>query len=187
MNDQKQKLLNIVIQNPVLEQVLDRTTELKLPNWYIGAGVISQTYWNYAHGYKIDGHIKDIDLVYYDTNSSYGAEDSYIQAGQKLFADIPIEVEIRNQARVHIWYPKHFGRTIKPYKSAEDAISSWATTVTCIGITKRVGLQVFAPFGLDDLFDLIIRPVKKQVVSKEYKYKADRWTKIWPKLTVLPW
>jgi hypothetical protein len=44
--------------------------------------------------------IRDYDLVYYDASDlSYEAEGLAIQAGKRHFADIAVEVEIRNQAR----------------------------------------------------------------------------------------
>jgi hypothetical protein len=36
-------------------------------------------------------------------------EDSVIRAGAELFGDLPPPVEIRNEARVHLWHAGHFG------------------------------------------------------------------------------
>lgn len=188
VNNLVEQLKTDLTHNKVLAEVLEKTPKLGLPNWYVGAGSISQTVWNIAHNYPPHSHIKDIDLVYFDTNTSYEAEDRFIQKGKKLFRNNAIEVEIRNQARVHLWYPQHFGVKIQPYKSAEDGIASWATTVTCIGVTIQDGqTQIFAPYGLEDLYSLVIRPIKKQVISSQYKTKTKKWLKIWPKLTIIPW
>lgn len=184
---QEDRLLQILQQNSTLMRVLELTPRLNLPNWYLGAGAISQSVWNYLHGYKIDSHIKDYDLVYFDRNTSYDAEDRFIRTGKELFESINTDVEIRNQARVHLWYPDHFGTIINPYASVEDGIASWATTITCIGITKNPDFKIFAPYGSSDLFNLIVRPVKKQITCEQYKKKADRWRKLWPKLTIEPW
>lgn len=180
----KDVLFDILLANPVLGQALDDVPKLSLPNWYIAGGAISQTYWNHIHGFDPMNGIKDFDLVYYDTDTSYSAEDKFIKSADKLFKNLPIEVEIRNQARVHKWYPKRFGRHIKPYGSVEKGISSWATTITCIGINKE---GVFAAHGLDDLFDLVVRPNKIQVTQHDYNKKANRWKSTWPKLTIIPW
>lgn len=80
-----------------------------MPNWYIAAGILSQTVWNHLHGFESDANIKDIDLVYFDPDTSYEAEDKYIQRGKDLFGDLQVDVEIRNQARVYLWYEDHFG------------------------------------------------------------------------------
>jgi hypothetical protein len=184
---QLEEFRSILSKSKLFADVFDRTAGLKLPNWYIAAGILSQTVWNHLHGFESDANIKDIDLVYFDPDTSYEAEDKYIQRGKDLFEDLQVDVEIRNQARVYLWYEDHFGISIPPYHSVEDAISSWPTTITCIGITEQFDSKVFAPFGLDDLFNMVIRPNKCMVTKQMYKAKANRWKETWPKLTVLPW
>jgi uncharacterized protein len=44
-----------------------------------------------------------------------------------------------------------------------------------------------APFGLDDLFGLIVRPNKRQITEAIYQAKLIRWRSIWPRLDYLPW
>ncbi len=189
MQDKQERLLlGILLANPTLKQALEIIPALDLPNWYIAAGAISQTYWNHVHGFEPMHNIKDFDLVYFDSDTSYEAEDTFIKQGEKLFADLPVEVEIRNQARVHIWYPDHFGREITPYNSVEEGISSWATPITCIGITKKQnGYTIFSPYGLRDLFNLTVRPNKERLTRDEYDEKTKRWAKTWPKLTIVAW
>ncbi len=133
--------------------------------------------------------IKDYDLVYYDANNaSYEAEDNFIRKGKNLFKDISVLVEIRNQARVHLWYEKRFGKPIDQYKSVEEAISTWPTTATSIGVRKNgINFQVYAPFGLDDLLGMIVRANKAKITEKIYQDKVDRWVKIWPNLKIIPW
>ena len=52
-------------------------------NWYVGAGGVNQTVFNYYHGYDIDYGIKDYDIVYFDTDTSYEAEDLIIKDLEK--------------------------------------------------------------------------------------------------------
>lgn len=184
-----EQLLQILEQNKSIQKILERASELKMPNWYIGAGGVVQTVWNVKHGFDPENGIKDYDLVYYDADdTSYETEDKFIQRGAEIFKDIPVLVEIRNQARVHLWYEKHFGRPISQYKSIEEAISTWPTTSTSIGIRKENGrFKVYAPFGLNDLFDMVVRANKTLITEKIYKDKIDRWIKIWPNLKIIPW
>jgi hypothetical protein len=83
-----------------------------------------------------------------------------IQSAGHAFADVPAEVEVRNEARVHIWYGQKFGSPIPPYTSTEDAIDSFAATTCCLGV--RLGTvgrwRVYAPHGLSDVFNLGFRP-----------------------------
>ncbi|OGG38386.1 hypothetical protein A3D55_00785 [Candidatus Jorgensenbacteria bacterium RIFCSPHIGHO2_02_FULL_45_20] len=184
-----EQLLKILEKNKSVQLILERASELKMLNWYLGAGGIVQTVWNVKHGFNPENGIKDYDLVYYDAgDTSYEAENIFIQKGKEIFNDVPVLVEIRNQARVHLWYEKHFGKPIGQYESVEAAISTWPTTATSIGVKKENGqFQVYAPFGLDDLLDMIVRANKTQITEKTYQDKVDRWIKIWPDLKVVPW
>lgn len=188
--DRTGELLKALEKNKSIQLILDRIDGLNMPDWYLGAGCIAQTVWNLQHGFDPENGIRDYDLVYYDaSDTSYEAEDIFIQKGKKLFEDIAIPVEIRNEARVHLWYEKHFGKRIDQYKSTEDAISMWPTTATSIGMKRNADgtPRVYAPFGLDDVFDMIVRPNKIQITEKIYRDKFTGWLKVWPKLKVIPW
>jgi len=187
MNKEEQ-LLEILENNKNIRLILERANKLKVPNWYLGAGGIAQTVWNALYDFDLETGIKDYDLVYYDARDiSYEAENVIIQNGKKLFQDIPIPVEIINEARVHLWYEKRFGVKINPYQSVEDAIDSWPTTATAIGvnyINKRN--EIYSPFGLEDLLNGIIRASKVQITKEIYDSKVNRWKNIWSELKVIP-
>ncbi|MFA6587754.1 MAG: nucleotidyltransferase family protein [Patescibacteria group bacterium] len=183
-------LLQMLEKNQSIQFILAHAQELNMPDWYLGAGCISQTIWNIKSGFDPENGIKDYDLVYYDaTDTSYEAEDKYIQKGKVLFKEIPVLVEIVNEARVYLWYEKHFGKSIEQYKSVEEAISTWPTTATCVGIKKDTAgkIQVYSPFDFDDLFNMVVRPNKPLITKKIYEDKVKGWVKVWPKLKVIPW
>jgi hypothetical protein len=74
-----------------------------------------------------------------------------------LFAPIldgmPLRFDVKNQARVHLWYGARFGCPIAPYASVADAVATYPTTATAIALRREGGrLACIAPFGLDDLF-----------------------------------
>lgn len=189
-DEQIKELEGILQKNKIIQFILKRAPFLEMPNWYLGAGCIAQTVWNVLHGFDPKQGIKDYDLVYFDPiDTSYEGEDRYIQKGKELFQNIAGDVEIRNQARVHLWYEKHFGYPIKPHQSAEDAIRTWPTTATTVGVRydDMGDLQVYAAYGLDDLFGMIVRANKILVSEKVYQQKVERWTKMWPMLKVIPW
>ena len=48
-------------------------------------------------------------------------------------------------------------------------------------------MMVEAPYGLDDLFGLVVRPNRIQVPRRVYEEKAARYRTCWPELTILPW
>ncbi|MDE1970451.1 MAG: nucleotidyltransferase family protein [Patescibacteria group bacterium] len=88
-----------------------------------------------------------------------------------------------------MWYEQEYGRPIEQYASAEDAISTWPTTATAIGV-RREGVRhnVCAPFGVEDSLKMIVRPNNpKTTIEQVYRNKSTRWKAIWPRLTVIPW
>ncbi len=195
------KRLRTILENSsVVERILRRTPRLQMPNWYLGAGCIAQTVWNSLHGFELTRNIQDYDLAYFDsTDLSEETEEKTIRKAQSVLGDLGVTIDVKNEARVHIWYKKHFGNAIRPYRSIEDAISSWPTTATSVGVRyeENGNLLVYAPFGLDDLLSMIVRPNMKQAeyfltedesTSREvYNQKAQKWVKAWPKLVVVPW
>jgi hypothetical protein len=155
----------------------------------LGAGCIAQTIWNCDHGKARDSDILDYDLVYFDADdlSEESERDVAAEAARRV-ADLPVELDVTNEARVHLWNAARFGYSIQPYASTEDAIGTWPTTATAVGVRPSGrDVQIFAPFGLDDLLSLVVRPNRVQITPEIYLAKVTRWIRCWPKLTVLPW
>lgn len=106
-----------------------------------------QTVWNHLDGRDPGAGIKDYDLFYFDESDlSYEAEDRVIRRSAALFHDIAEPIEVRNEARVHLWYEDHFGVPATPFTSSADAIDHFASTTCCFGITQHTGagLRVYA-------------------------------------------
>lgn len=102
---------------------------------------------------------------------------------------MPAEVEVRNEARVHLWYKRKFGVACVPYPSAEAAIDSFAATTCCLGIRLEPDgrWRVYAPHGLADLFNLVVRPNPVLAPRRVYETKGARWRQQRPEPTVLDW
>lgn len=181
-------LEKIILKNKKLKELLTRLSNSDLKNYYVAAGCINQTIFNYYHDYELDYGINDFDIVYYDDDLSYEKEDEVIKYIKELTKDMNIDLDIKNEARVHLWYEEKYGQKIEPYTSLEDAISSWGTTITCIGVRlEKDKLVVFAPYGLNDLFDMNVRPIKKQFTQEQYLLKTKKWQSKWPQLKVSNW
>ena len=188
LNEQLKDLEEILFKNETLKEVLKRLEKSNLKNYYVGAGCINQTVFNYLHGLRIDANINDYDIVYYDEDTSYEKEDIVIKYVEELLSDLNIKLDVKNEARVHIWYNEKYNENRMPYTSVEDAVSRWETTITCIGVRlENNNLIVDAPYGLNDLFNMVIRPVKTDFTEADYIKKVNKWKKKWPKLTIMPW
>lgn len=170
-------------------ELLHRLEGCDLQNWMVGAGVVAQTIWNAAHDFSPTYGIVDVDVVYFDAlNPSEEAEQAALAHVRHRLAGLGCELDVKNQARVDQWYPARFGDHIKPYRSLEDALASWPTTATAIGVSQVNGrLECLAPFGLRDLVELTIRANRVQVPRAVFQAKASRWLAHWPRLRVLPW
>jgi hypothetical protein len=182
-------LRTVLRRSPLVATVLDRWAEVGLPDCWLVAGVLAQTVWNDAFGLPSTHGISDIDPVYFDGDDlSEEAEARRSKRIRDLFSDLGMWFDVKNEARVHLWYAVKFGNTIAPYVSTEDAITTFPTTATAIGVQPGPGvLRVSAPCGLSDLLGLIVRPNKKQITQSVYDAKVAKWLALWPRLRVIPW
>jgi uncharacterized protein len=190
LDEQLRQFKAALMRNQTLTQVLTRAADLGLPDWYLVAGCLCQTVWNVVTGQPPDAGILDYDLVYFDrSDESWAAEDAVVQAGHALFAGLAAPVQIRNQARVHLWYPEKFGQPCPPHETTEAAIDTFETTAACLGVRLlRSGRwRIYAPFGLADVLGLVVRPNPVLAPREVYQAKTERWQRQWPSLTVLPW
>jgi hypothetical protein len=183
------ELLDHVLRNPHVVEIAARAAQLELPDWYLAAGCLYQTVWNVLDGHDPERGIVDYDLIYCDDRDlSWAAEDAVIARCATVFADLPVGVEVRNQARVHLWYEDHFGVPCPPVRSSADAIDRYAAHACQVGLRLGpAGYEVYAPSGFDDLFGFVLRPNPVVAPRSVYEAKADRWVRLWPRLTVLPW
>jgi len=168
-------------------EVLEHCAALDLPGWYLAAGCVTQTVWNHLTGRPVDGGIRDYDLIYFDdADLSWEAENDVIQLACERVRSLPVELEVRNQARVHLWYESRYGIPCPPYTSSESAIDSFPSTATSIGVrlTEEGVWRFYAPFGFDDLLRLVVRPNLVLAPAEVYAQKAARWKKHWPELRI---
>jgi hypothetical protein len=176
-------------ESPVVGPLLDALPGWGLPGCYIGAGAVAQTVWNAAHGFALDVGVKDADVVYFDPGDL--SREAEVRTEELVARSVPalgVTVDVTNEARVHLWYEQRFGVPLEPYGSTEEAIATWPTTASSVGVRPAgSGLAVCAPFGLRDLFALVVRPNKTLVTEAIYTAKAARWQATWPRLTILGW
>lgn len=188
--DQRARFLDIVQQNPINAAILDRGPLLGVPDWWLTAGAVFQTVWNVLDGRDPGAGILDYDFFYYDPSDlSYEAEDVVIRRAATLFGDVSVPVEVRNEARVHLWYESRFGVPGVRFTSSRDAIDHFASTTCCFGVSRTATGDVidYAPHGYADLFAMRVRPNPRLAPREVYEAKALRWRQEWPGLVVDPW
>ncbi len=186
----RERFLQLVFGNPFNATLLQRLAGLGLPDSCLVSGCLFQTVWNALSGLPPTHGIADYDIFYCDTDDlSWEAEDAVIRRCTAAFADLDIEIQVRNQARVHLWYPEKHGIDCAPISSSRAAIDTFLSPVCCFGIFPGSGdgIDVYAPFGFGDLFGMIVRPNPVRGTASSYDAKVRRWQQCWPGLTVLPW
>lgn len=189
IHDQVAAFKRMVMSNAVIATIVQRMPRLEVHGCYVAAGALYQTVWNCLCGRHPGAGIKDYDINYFDaTDLSRAAEEAVIRRGAELFGDLDATLDIRNEARVHLWYEEKFGVPCPPYTSTEAAIASFPSTSAAFGVRMRDGdLDVYAPYGFTDLFALRTRPNPLLAPRHVYEAKTARWRQEWPELDVIPW
>jgi uncharacterized protein len=181
------RLEEIVRAAPSLMRVLTTVRALDLPDWLVMSGAVYQRVLNHLTGRMPDYGIKDYDLGYFDASDiSYDAEDLVIRRVAAAF-DEPFKstVEVRNQARVHVWFEAHFGEPYTPLSCTAEALERFASPMSAVGVRLEHGgrLHIEAPFGLADLFALRVRPNPCRLSSHFERATASALRR-WPELRV---
>ena len=182
------RLEAILRASPRLMRTLAIARDLALPDWRIVSGAVYQTVWNHLTGRDPDYGVKDYDLFYYDgADISYEAEDVHIQRAAGAYpAELAPLVEVRNQARVHLWFQAHFGEPYAPLSRTDEALARFVAPAFAVGVRLEPDgrLDVAAPFGLEDAFAMRLRP-------NPLRGLAAGWAKVtasararWPEVTI---
>lgn len=139
---QRAAFLDILLSDALVRQALVCARTLDLPDWLVVSGVLYNSVWNHLTGKPSGYGIKDVDLFYFDDSDlSYEAEDAVIRRAAKHFQGLPLPVEVRNQARVHLWYPQKFGRPCPRYTSSSESVRFFCVEDTCGRGAIRRGLS----------------------------------------------
>ena len=185
----KLEFIELACSNSINATVLDRLNKLNLPDAWLVSGALFQTVWNRLTGRAPEYGIKDYDIIYFDGDDlSVKAETQTIQAVQRVFNDMDINLDVRNQARVHLWYSKKFSLPYAPLKNSTQSIDRYLAQVTMVGLGTNLDgdFELYAPMGLDDLTNFIVRPNPSPNFSPEhFRIKARRWQAKWPEVTVI--
>jgi hypothetical protein len=173
-----------VRKNPVNDALLRRLPALGLKQCYLTAGCLFQTIWNLQSGLPAQSEIKDYDVFYFDDSDlSWAAEDTAIRRVTTLCSDLSATIEVKNQARVHLWYSERFGAPYPRLQSSRDGIDRFLIAGSCIGIDILSG-ELYAPYGLADITDGILRPNPVNPNPALFTVKAQDYRKRWGWLKV---
>ncbi|MGI9387912.1 MAG: nucleotidyltransferase family protein [Methyloligellaceae bacterium] len=176
-------IADFIEQQDDIVHLLKAVDAISLPDCWIGAGLIRNAVWDHLHG-RVPKLIpgSDVDVVYFDPRHATLERDETIEDRlTNEIRDVPWSVS--NQARMHV------RNGDMPYSDVEDALRHWPETATAIGARiGHYGIELVAPYGVEDLIKLIVRPTpafanKMDLCRK--RISAKSWTERWPKLSLL--
>jgi uncharacterized protein len=179
-------LVALVRDEPWLLGAVDAVAASKLPDAWVGAGVLRDLVWGQRDRGFEPTEVHDVDVAFFDPDDLSRQRDDAAQRCLMSIADRPWEAT--NQAAVHTWYAEHFqAPPILPLASVHDAVATWPETATCVAIRSTVdGIEVCAPYGLDDLLGGVWRrnPARISVAASTARLARHRVHQRWPSVVV---
>lgn len=182
-----QRFLAEIFRNRFNRTIVESWPSLGLPDGWLVAGCLFQTIWNLQAGRAPEADIKDYDIFYFDASDlSADAERAVQRRVDAALGALGVTVEVKNQARVHLWYEDFFGFPYPRLSSATDGIDRFLVPATCVGVQPAPdGCRVYAPNGLDILYagELSPNPLTRHLPL--FREKAASYRKRWPWLRVV--
>jgi hypothetical protein len=173
---------NDVTRNETTRQILARWHRLDLPQPWLVAGCLFQTVWNLQTGRPPGAGIKDYDIFYFDPGDLSAAAEAGIQEHvESVLADLGVDVEVANQARVHTWYREYFGEACPALASVEDGIDRFLVLESCVGIRPE---EIYAPYGLDGMYAGTLTPNPLTPHARLFEQKVASYRRRWKTLQV---
>jgi len=177
-------ILDLIATEPERMAVLNQVAALELPDCWIGAGFVRNLVWDHLHGFDDRTPLNDVDVIYFDAANVSKVMESKIK-NSLAQANPKIKWDVKNQARMHE------ANNDPPYVSTPDALNYWPETATAVAVRLwQAGsdrLELAAPFGIDDLVNLIVRPTPAFTGRPEQfqRRQAEKnWRAVWPRLTI---
>jgi len=181
-------LEHIVQQSPWLMLALRAARASRIPSWCIGAGAVRNVVWDHLHGYREPSALADVDVAYFDPAADPRDDERIQRLLETREPGVPWEVT--NQAFVHTWFEGYFGHPVKPLRSLEEAVASWPEFATSVGVnlTDQGRIEIIAPHGLHDLFEMRIQrnPTRASVETYRSRVQEKQYVQRWPRVTIVP-
>lgn len=180
----EQKLVNLVKNDAYRMAILTAVHSIDREELWIAGGFVRNLVWDNMHNYVLPTELGDIDIFYFNKNNLSKVQD--IEIEKKLSDILPnVNWSVKNQARMHIH------NNDIPYLNLSDALSRFPETASAIAVRLCEGnIEVLAPTGLIDLFELKVKPTsfsiqnKKTFESFKLRYRIKQWKEKWPLLKI---
>ena len=186
--DRLELLKDIICKNDKVTKILKRLEELNLPEHYISGPSVLELAWNYLDNKDLMYGIDVIDFVYCDKeNTTDKGEEEIKSLLKKEFDYLGIEFNVVNVARTYFEDKKKMDIDSCEL-NLKEAINLYPVIAKAIGIRSKNGeIEIYAPYGLDDVFNKILRPNKAVEDSDKYYNCVNNLIAKWTDLVIIPW
>lgn len=180
------QFLSDVLSNRNNRRILEAWSALGLDDAWLVAGCLFQTVWNLQCGRAPEAEIKDYDIFYFEGSDLSADAELEVQCRvDTVFADLGVPVEVKNQARVHLWYEEYFGHPYPRLAASKEGIDRFLIPSTCVGVRPSAsGLELYAPNGLQDLYAGVLAPNPLTPHFRLFRDKAASYRRRWSWLQV---
>lgn len=155
--------------------VLRLVCDLGLPDGFVQGDFVRSLVWDHLHGRPMTP-LEAVDVLYWDPERLDPAIDESIRQ----------ELSIRSPKKG--WRVRNAALSKPTPANIEDVVRREPETATAVAVAvdDHDRLTVLAPYGLSDLFDGIVRPVRAEladIVRERVAHKG--WQKLYPRLRVV--
>jgi hypothetical protein len=167
MSEDLGERLKAIMLASVVGEVLPAVNRCQLPDCWLAGGAVRNTVWNALFEGASSLKIKDYDVVFFDLAG--GREQEEIARKQLEGELSTYRFDVKNQASFGVWREWR-----QKFNSTTDAISNWLHTATAVGVrlNEEGRFEILAPFGLEDLFNGILRPCPANADNAQAQDKA---------------
>ena len=147
------------------------------PGLWVTGGFVRNIVWDDLHNYIVPTPLDDVDVIYFDESKDTVRREGVLGALRSAAPNV--NWSVKNQAEMRDrWWPT-------TPESLDEALRRYTDTATAIAVrlVDNSNLEVLAPYGLEDLFELIVRPTPDfDLTTYEARLSRKNWGKTWPRL-----
>ena len=174
-------IVDLLKRDPVRWYALGLVERLNVDTACIGAGFVRNLIWDHFHGVQTDCREGDIDVLWFNRETVSPQADRALERTLNRL-DPSFDWSVKNQARMHL------RNQDRPYDDVADAMRFWPETATAIAAKRRGNdCDLIAPFGFDDLQNMILRPTSKaqhKIAAFQERVEKKGWVGRWPRVSI---
>ncbi|MFZ1635474.1 MAG: nucleotidyltransferase family protein [Chitinophagales bacterium] len=170
----KQNILDIIGNSNKINCIIQSIKGIDRENLFLTGGSLRNIIWNNLHYYSEEYELEDCDIIFY--NSTELTKDYEESIKNRLeYLNPNFKWSVKNQARMHI----RNGHA--PYNGIYGALKAFPETCSAVAIDQN--LNIVAPYGLNDLYNLTVSPtqfcIDNEIAVYDRRLRQKKWINKW--------